>query len=575
MKKIFPLKLLVLIGFIQNSNAAHILGADIYYKWVGEKRFEISFRIYRDCSSINLTTPDMFVRSADNAISHALDVKRVSIKDVSLHCDSVSAPCFPSNTPTTFGVEEHIFIDTVDFASGPFNEFIIGGYCEVLISVDQCCRSSNITSLEPGQFYNEAMLNVCEIGTFKNSSPIFQTLPLESVCVNKYTNYSLAAWEPDDKDSLSFELVAPKVAVDADATYKSPFSVNNPISTYNTYGFKFDNVNGSLQILPINASQVGVIVMQVNEWRRDSLGEMKRIGYVRREMELIVSNCSSNNSPYFSGVNAIAICEGSQFCANFGANDDSFLPNQIDADTVELTNINPIPSAVFIIVDSLSRQKQGKFCWTTKIGDARNEPYRTTFKAFDNNCSNPSVAYKDFLIRVRPIAKFSRHYDWGFRGVLYSEVIPIGLGAEPIYQMTVYDSAMVPLYVGSKMKDSFRFYYIGKFYVEHKLTGKGINCPGIKIDTLDVTLEMLTSIDSKPFEWVKILPNPSQGVFKLIGAEGHDINSVQIFTIDGKSLGAAVLRDNTLDMSEYPAGNYVLLIESANIQTRKLVVIGR
>ena len=124
-------------------------------------------------------------------------------------------------------------------------------------------------------------------------------------------------------------------------------------------GWYFDKETGDIVFTPTKCDEVGVVVIQVNEWRRDSATrKWLRIGYTKRDMQLIVKKCPDNNPPYFGINNKYAVCEGNKICFSILAKDDPFLPNQIVPDTIQLTWNFGIPGASFTIVDPKAREKE-------------------------------------------------------------------------------------------------------------------------------------------------------------------------------------------------------------------------
>jgi hypothetical protein len=63
-------------------------------------------------------------------------------------------------------------------------------------------------------------------------------------------------------------------------------------------GFYLDPFNGDLVFTPTKCDEVGIVVIEIKEWREDSAtGKMLHIGTTRRDMQLIVMNCGSNWPP--------------------------------------------------------------------------------------------------------------------------------------------------------------------------------------------------------------------------------------------------------------------------------------
>jgi hypothetical protein len=386
MKRI--LTVLAFLLSIRTASATHIMGADISYQYVSAMTYKITAKVYRDCRGVPLNAPLLQIMCSNGQNAKSLSYTRIAINDISNICKNDTLPCTPINTPSNFGIEEHIYVAMVDFSISPYDIYKTSGCCEVKIALEQCCRNGAITTMSPGNFYTDAMLDICQNFKKANSSPAFNSYPVQYVCCNNTMTFSQGINNDSNQDSVSYELVAPLNAFNSNETYIGSFTPQKPMTVpNNSLGFKFDSETGGFIMTPINCSEVGVIVVQVSEWRKDSIGVMRKIGYTRREMELLVKTCGYNNDPYFSGNGKSAICEGAKVCFTINAKDDAFLPKQSVSDTVSVRVINPLPGVIVKIQDSTAREKTIDICWQTKEGDAKATPYIMTLEARDNYCN--------------------------------------------------------------------------------------------------------------------------------------------------------------------------------------------
>lgn len=577
MKQLKPVLLLIFLTSSFALKASHIMGADIAYRYIQPKKYAITVKIYRECSGIPLSDVDFRVRCSDDSYKENLTFTRTAINDISLHCKDTGAPCSPSNTPTSSGVEEHVFEATVDFTQAPFNAFITRGCCEVKISAEQCCRNGAITTISPGNFYTDAMLNICRSDFFKDNSPVFMTPPIQYLCVNNIKTYDPSVLEIDVEDSLSFELVAPMNANGVNESYFAPFSPQKPITTASgPFGFSFDAVTGFVVTTPTNSSEVGVMVVQVNEWRKDTSGKMVRIGYVRREMELIMKNCGFNNDPYMTGNGKFSVCEGAKLCFKSSVKDDPYLPNQMDADTVDVKVINQIPGSSFTILDSHSREKEVEICWQTKLGQARNMPYSMTIVATDNNCADPRIAYKSLTIQVKPLASYTTGKSWDYRALLKMKILPTRPTANFSSYFLIRDTSSAQWHFSQNvLEDTFRFTKAGTYYIEYMYNVTDDKCPLIKVDTIMVTDKMITSVAMNKVSPILISPNPGSGLFNLHADNSVTVQKIMVYSDDGKLLLDLSGDRRVIDLSSLPQGHYTLQIQTENGVFKETVIISR
>lgn len=508
------LKLLLLSIFLMlstRSSATHMMGGDITYECISPGKYKLTIKIYRDCRGIPFNNPSIAVFCADGGnVSNSVNVNytRTAIKDITPICLNGTAPCNPQNTQSAEGIEEHTFEAVIDFNTSPFKAIKDAGCCEVKIKVEQQARNGAITNIIAGNFYTDAMINICNVGNKCNTSPQLSIPPVAYLCCNQPFTYNNGVREVIDGDSLSYELVNPLNGNGSNETYQGSFNSQIPMTPFcpptpglincrplpnakPPRGWYFDKETGDIVFTPTKCDEVGVIVIQVTEWRKDSATKKwLKIGYTKRDMQLIVKKCPDNNPPYFGINNKYSVCEGNKICFTIVSKDDPFLPNQIVPDTVQLTWNFGIPGASFTIVDPTAREKEALFCWQTKIGDARPNVYSFTATAKDNNCSNPSQANKGYTVKVNPKARDTRKYDLLNCGWLKFNAIPFDTvnynQKNYRYKYIIRDSTNsgIPYYLGFKKQDSLRFKRGGKYIIEHEITNPPYNCPTIYTDTI-------------------------------------------------------------------------------------------
>ena len=491
-----------------------MMGGDIIYQCLSPGKFKFTIKVYRDCRGIPFNSPTITVFCADGGgVNNSVSVNyvRTAINDITPKCATGTAPCNPQNQQAGEGIEEHIFEAIVDFNTAPFKAIKDAGCCEVKIKVEQCCRNGAITTVTPDNFYTDAMINICNIAATKNkcnTSPQLSTPPVGYLCCNQPFTFNNGVREVIDGDSLSYDLVTPLKANNTNLLYTGNFTSQIPMTPFcppnkgvincrplpnakPPRGFYFDKETGDIVFTPTQCDEVGIIVMQITEWRKDSArNKWVKVGYTRRDMQLIVKTCPDNNPPYFGTQNKYSVCEGNKLCFFIDAKDDPFLPKQTVPDTVTLTWNFGIPGATFTIVDPTAREKQALFCWQTKIGDARPNAYSFTATAKDNNCSNPSSANKGYTVTVKPKARTKRQLEvldcgkfkftsWPVDTVNYNQ-------KNYQYKWTIRDSLNTgtPLYFGFKKQDSIKFKRGGKYIIEHEITNPPYNCPSIYTDTV-------------------------------------------------------------------------------------------
>ncbi|MEY2870173.1 MAG: hypothetical protein RLZZ146_96, partial [Bacteroidota bacterium] len=226
---------LIVLFQASNLSASHLMGADMSYRSLGNGKYKITAKIYRDCQGIAFTNPSFGVfagtNGSDGCGRYTLSIFRTGIKDISNKCSTSTTGCYPQNTGGTGqGIEEHTYETTVDFSQPPLSNYVNkSSCCEVSFYLGQCCRNGAITTGQAGNdFWTTCMINICAIpNTLKatNSSPILQNTPIGVLCCNQPYFFNNGAIDSADNDSISYALVhAISALPNVSATYSSPFT---------------------------------------------------------------------------------------------------------------------------------------------------------------------------------------------------------------------------------------------------------------------------------------------------------------------------------------------------------------
>jgi hypothetical protein len=134
-----------------------------------------------------------------------------------------------------------------------------------------------------------SLLVIPAFGSGKNNSSVFANHPISNGCLNNGCfTYNPSATDPDG-DSLSYEI----------APCKGTGGIITPGYTYPSTGaggtFSINTVSGTLIWCNPQIQGDYNVVVKITEWRKDDDGNYYTIGYVERDTELSVSNCTSIN----------------------------------------------------------------------------------------------------------------------------------------------------------------------------------------------------------------------------------------------------------------------------------------
>ncbi len=198
--------------------AAHIVGGDMYYDYLGNNNYKFYIAVYRDCNTVTGAPYDSplplgVFNSSNNRIT---DVNVPFPGSVTLPI-IFNNPCVQA--PTGICTERAIYITTINLPP------IVGGYT---VAYQRCCRQPTILNLAnaPG----EGLTLLCKIpgietGFWANSSPRFTNYPPLAICNNDVLNFNHSATDPDG-DQLVYSLITPYGGASSAAPAPNP--IPNP-----------------------------------------------------------------------------------------------------------------------------------------------------------------------------------------------------------------------------------------------------------------------------------------------------------------------------------------------------------
>ena len=291
--------------------ASHIVGAELFYDYLGNNNFKITLRLYRNCNaSCTQCAPygdPEYVQIFDS-LGNYIDSIAMPLPVQDTIPSAITNPCL---TPIDVCIEQAFYTGTYNFPPRP------GGYTLVY---QRCCRNAAIQSIPA----NTGATYVAHISNDRftvNSSPRFTQRPPLFICANSYLQFDNSATDPDG-DSLSYSLVnaldgassacpnpspggagsgcntwasaPPYVSV----PYYTPYSAINPTNNpSNTGNLQIDPVTGLLTGIP-NQTGIFVVAVAVSEYRHGVY-----IGQTIRDYQfnIVVCNIPTVNLIYLPG----------------------------------------------------------------------------------------------------------------------------------------------------------------------------------------------------------------------------------------------------------------------------------
>lgn len=395
MNKILPALILFSCFFYKISDATHLMGGDLTYKYLGSTgtnfNYQVTLKLYRYCAGGSSSLPfnmNLGVYEEDQLNPNA-DKNLVSIVTLPIISQQFIIPP-PSSASCSFTtvvcIEEGVYRVTISVPAS------VGGYH--LIS-DRCCRNNNIVNLDNPANAGSCFYAFIPPTSSANSSPIFAAPPVPFICQDDSIIVLNTAYDADG-DSMAYSLVVPYTGISdgsnpnpnppalypwpiSTATYANTYSVTQPFGAGGSA-----NIESSTGISAYYANNQGyyVVALEVKEYRNGVL-----IGIIRRDLQLIIIVCPNNPAPTWlaSGQTVYTVLEGQTLCFN-----PSFI--DVNGDSLFLTKTgtlfdNLLFSPVATLPDSSGDSTvTSQFCWTTHVGQTSTVPYHFSIIVNDNGC---------------------------------------------------------------------------------------------------------------------------------------------------------------------------------------------
>ena len=276
------------------TNASHLIGGFITYKYLSNNNYEVTLVVYQDCHSghpeaIADDNP-AFISIFDDTTSTA---NRILVDSIFSTSTSILTPDFIgcSQPPAMFCQQKITFSKTYTL---PEN------FKPYRVVYQRCCRNHEITNIQDPHMYGATFF--CDIpGTpFINRTAVFQDNPPPVICINNQFIINNVANDVDG-DSLSYEFYQamqggepafpkpiPNPPPYSSVTYL-PAYISNPMGA--STGLNLDPTTG---IMTGTANTPGNFLISIacHEWRSGV-----KINTARKEYELMVY-CPNTLLPY-------------------------------------------------------------------------------------------------------------------------------------------------------------------------------------------------------------------------------------------------------------------------------------
>jgi type IX secretion system substrate protein len=412
MHRNYPSLILLFVSFLMiaiTSKGTHIYGGDISYKQIDSNKYEVTYKLYRDCNGVNAPSNINIVVSSNGCSSaFSVNINRVSVTDITTLCSTAISACV-SPSPNLWGFEENVYRGIVTVPSGCNN---------LQFSYETCCRnglSANLVNANSQSMFIDAHVDYSNQPVHINNSPVFQSPPYQVGMAAPQQTFDFHAIDPDG-DSLDYTLVTPLGAGGNPLAFAPGYTAAQPLLGTSS----LDKQTGLFTVNP-TIIQSGVVTIRVDEFRNGN-----KIGSTKRDIVLIFTN-ASNTMPIISGINnsnnySISVVEGDTVNFNIYSSD------QNKFDTLTMTWDSGIANADFTI-DTTLNFPVGTFSWVTDSASVQFGPHLFKVTVRDRRCPINAINTKFFKIYVLAtdtIAVWPGDANNDYKADLF-DALPIGI----------------------------------------------------------------------------------------------------------------------------------------------------
>lgn len=444
--------------------ATHNRGGEITYKYIGNPYSFIPAEKYKYLFTITVYMNDgngiadrcydtLYFGDGTSAV-----VARTNGPIGASGCDCGNIPCGQILCP---GFKVNTYTVTHSYGSP-------GIYTVRMTDPNRNAGVINIPNSVNQVFYIETVLNISDIfnKTYINNSPQLNIAPRDFACVNQCWQFNAGAYDPDG-DSLSYELTESRGEGGVPV-----FGYQYPNQVSGSGTFSINPANGTITwCSPVFQGEYN-IAFKIHEWRYIN-GEWKKLGYVLRDMQIIVGVCT-NVAPSFQNISDTCIVAGNtpvsinKTITVTDPNGDSLILEAFGSPFSAST-----PTANFSATPSTGTIT-GYFSWNISCQHIKLDPYQVILRASDNSgasscfSSSALATYTAFNIKVlAPPPQNLTASPVGTSIVLnWNHSVCASNSTNPVIEYWVYrkDSCDIrtPDYCTSGVPALWGFSYIGK-----------------------------------------------------------------------------------------------------------------
>lgn len=434
MKSFFYNSLTLYFCFLQfHVWATHIVGGEFQLTHIQDFEYQLKLNLYFDNINGNPEAEDADITAyiyskKTNTLLGNVFLPKTSEQDVSY--------TNPECTSSFLETRLLVYSNGLVLDPGTFNEE--EGYYVIW---ERCCRNNSIVNIQRAgdtgmTFYLEFPPVVLNGSELINSSPVFTIPKGDYLCLDTPFTIDFGATDPDGDElvysfdtplaghSRSFDPFIIPEAFSAPydpAVWETGFSAGDAISSDASQANHAFTINSG-GLISVTPDQLGLFVFSaLCEEYRVIGGIRTKIGEVRRDYQLMVIDCPTNDAPTIGAEyvddtgNTVPYNDGDVILIDPNSGNLCFTVNLNDINVPEVLNVELVPknftprqsllSTNRVTVNDFDRGASVQVCWSECLGSEKDDagnfiPFEFDLVVGDNSCP----ASEEDLVSIRLVS---------------------------------------------------------------------------------------------------------------------------------------------------------------------------
>lgn len=386
--------LIALTGISLSVQAQTVVGGAIGYKHDSGGLYSVYLKYFYPCDQFPHSGSQAKVKIITTSTEDSITLDLVDSGFVNPYCSDT----FSCNGVNKYRYKYRLFKKQVDLSSGPWSvsDTLVFRY-ETSPAIDSAFYPTNCVvngylltaylDRSIGENTNTGGLSNDQLLTTLVNSPQYYAIPATDIADHDSLVFSISTWSGSALCSTLF-------------TVHDPLGTGQPDTSANPpQGMYLNPRTGQMIFTPTVTGERIAWEYRVQDFRTDSTGKMRRVGYSNTQLITSTFEDTTNYSPLIGGPFTVTACPGENLSMIIQAI-DSTSSGASAPDTLDLSWNEAVPGASFTMLDSGAGFKTGVLNWTPGEQHIGARPYMFRVQVRDNHCAIGAATSRVFQLRV-------------------------------------------------------------------------------------------------------------------------------------------------------------------------------